>query len=435
MIGLGRLGACYATFAASRGFNVMGVDVDKHKVDAINGGLPSVEETNLASYVARNKKRLQATVNTEKAVLASSATFIIVPTPSVKNGSFSTDYVTAVCKEIGKTLKKKRAYHLVVLVSTLLPSDCRTKIIPAIESASGKQCGKSFGFCYSPSLIAIGDVLNNLENPDFLFVGAYDKQSEETLAALYKKMYPSIVPECMSIESAELAKIALNSYVTMKITFANTLGVLCEKIPNAHVDHITNALGKDKRIGSHYIKSGLGFGGPCFPRDNAAFAHMAKRRGVKTPLALATDEFNRSMSQNIAHMINALGSMYKTRRIGFLGVSYKPRTTLTEESQALFIAQEMLKRGFKIAIFEPMGSLEAEAHFGKSAQYPKTIGEIAVWSNIIFVSNKDERFHELVSALSDNQEKKIIVDPWGMFNPRDFSPPTIYHPIGRNKAL
>lgn len=435
VIGLGRLGACYAAFAASRGFLVVGVDTDRRKVNAINSALPSVEETNLASYVARNKKRLRATVNTEEATLASSATFIIVPTPSVKNGSFSTDYVVAVCKEIGKALKKKNTYRLVVLVSTLLPSDCRTTVIPAIERASGKQCGKSFGFCYSPSLIAIGDVLNNLEHPDFLFVGAYDKHSEETLAALYKKMYPSIAPECMSIESAELAKIALNSYVTMKITFANTLGVLCEKIPHAHVDHITNALGKDKRIGSHYIKSGLGFGGPCFPRDNAAFAHMAKLRGVKTPLAIATDEFNRSMSHNIAHMLNALGSTHKTRCIGFLGVSYKPRTTLTEESQALFIAKEMLRRGFKVAIFEPLGSLEAESHFGKSVQYPKTIGELTVWSNIIFVSNKDERFHELVSVLSDNQEKKIVVDPWGMFNPADFATPTIYHPIGRKNIL
>ena len=432
VIGLGKLGSCYAAFCAGRSLNVIGTDSDSRKVEALNGGTAPVEETDLQTYIKKNRDRLRAVHGTQEAIRNSSATFIIVPTPSQKNGSFSLAPATAVCTDIGNALKEKKGYHLVTLVSTVLPEDCRSHLIPAIENASGKRCGVDFGFCYSPSLIAIGDVLKNLENPDFLFLGAFDKKSEDTLAHIYSQLYPSVAPERMSIESAELAKIALNSFVTTKITFANTLGMLCEKIPHANVDQITTALGKDKRIGSHYIKSGLGFGGPCFPRDNAAFAQMASRRGVTTPLALATHEFNKSLPKHIAGIIDTFAKQHEARRVGFLGVSYKPRTTLTEDSQALFIAEEIVRLGYKIAIFEPLGSNEASMKFGKKALYPESLEDLVVWVDVIFISNRDERFREIPSLLKRSGAKKVIIDPWGMFQNKDFNPGVIYHALGRS---
>jgi UDPglucose 6-dehydrogenase len=431
VIGLGKLGACYVAFCASRGLNVIGVDADHKKVREVRKGIAPVEEPDLQKYINKNKSRITATANVKRAIYESTATFIIVPTPSKKDGSFSLTPTLAVCNEIGKSLKKKTSYHLIVLVSTVLPGNCREDIIPTIERASGKKCGEDFGFCYSPSLIAIGDVIYNLTSPDFLFLGAYDKKSDQVLSSIYKKLYPIIHPEHMSIESAELAKIALNSYITMKITFANTLGTICNKIPHANVDHITMALGKDKRIGSHYIKSGLGFGGPCFPRDNTAFAHMAHRRGVKTPLALATDNFNKHIPKNVSSSLNVIGREHKSKRIGFLGVSYKPNTTLIEESQALFIAESMLGRGYSVAIFEPLGHHEAKSYFDKKALYHDTLEKLVDWSEIIFISNKDARFRKIVSCLKNNENKKVIVDPWGMFKHDDFPSTVIYHAIGR----
>ncbi len=434
VIGLGKLGSCYAAFCANHGFAVIGTDADAKKVDAINKGLAPVEEPNLQSYIDKNKNRLRAVYDTQEAVRASNATFIIVPTPSEGTGAFSLAPAMTACTEIGKSLAKKNGYHLVVLVSTVLPEDCRSNLIPAIERASGKKCGPNFGFCYSPSLIAIGDVLHNLEHPDFLFLGAFDKKSDGMLTRIYAQLYPKLTPEHMSIESGELAKIALNSYVTMKITFANTLGILCEHIPHADVDQITTALGKDKRIGSHYIKSGLGFGGPCFPRDNTAFAHMAARRGVHTPLARATDEFNKGMPSNIARLLVKLAKIRKTKCIGFLGISYKPNTTLTEDSQAFLIAKEMVQRGYKLSIYEPLNSREAEARFDKKARYSATLKDLLSSSDIIFISNRDEHFRTLPALLRKVSGKKIIVDPWRMFAPKEFNPAITYHAIGRSHS-
>ena len=433
VIGLGKLGSCYAAFYAKRGFNVVGTDLDGKKVSAMNDGRAPVEETDLQSYINANKVRLKAARTTIEAVRASEATFIVVPTPSKKDGSYSLEPTVAVCTDIGKALKNKTGYHLITLVSTVLPEDCRTYAIPAIERASSKKCGEDFGFCYSPSLIAIGDVLANLERPDFLFLGASDKKSEERLAKIYAQLYPNLTPERMSIESVELSKIALNSYVTMKITFANTLGQLCEKIPHANVDHVTTALGKDKRIGSHYIKSGLGFGGPCFPRDNSAFAQMASRRGIQTPLAQATDEFNKSMPKRIGATLEKIAQTHDTERIGFLGVSYKPKTTLTEDSQALLIAQDMLRRGFRLAIFEPLGTNEARGHFGAKALYPETLEDVLAWCDVIFISNRDDVFRDIPTLVRG--KKKIIVDPWGMFKASDFTPDVTYHALGRKNDL
>lgn len=429
VIGLGKLGACYAAFCAERRHDVIGVDVNKKNVDAINRGEAPVEETDLARYVERNKKRLRATLDIEEAVRESDVSLIVVPTPSNKDGSFSVDFVTSACKSIGKAFAKKKTYHLVVLVSTVLPGDSRDEIIPTLERASGKKIGGQFGYVYAPSLIAIGDILHNLEEPDFLFLGASDEKANHVMTRFYKTLYPKREPEHMSIESAELAKISLNAYVTMKITFANVLGSLSERIPHANVDEITTAIGKDKRIGKYYFKSGLGYGGPCFPRDNFAFAYTARKRGMRTPIALAVHETNKEIPSRITRFLDQTMKKTGSSRIGFLGVSYKPKTTFTEESQALLIAKKMQKRGYAVAVYESLGTNEAKRIFGSKATYAQSLRELVEVSDAIFISNPDVLLKTLPRTIG--KKECTVVDPWGMFEQREFRKNVVYLPIGR----
>ncbi len=431
VVGLGKLGSCYTAFYASKGHTLVGTDIDAKKVKALAVGRPPVEETRLAEYIAEHKERILATTNITEAVSLTDATFIIVPTPSKKDGSFSVDYVVEACKKIGKALQKKDTYHLVCVVSTVLPGDSREYIIPALESASGKICGVDFGYCYNPSLIAIGDVIENLEKPDFIFLGEFDKKSGDTLATIYTSVYPTIIPERMSVESVELAKIALNSYVTMKITFANTLSMLAEQIPHANVDSITGALGKDKRIGSAYLKAGLGYGGPCFPRDNFAFANMARKRGVNTPVALATHSTNETIPERMSEVITEHAKKIQTKKIGMLGISYKPKTTLTEDSQARTIAELLVKKGYALSIFEPLGTEEARRVFNNKATYHDSLSELVTSADILFISNKDTLFSELVLILNKTEAPKTVIDPWGMFKKEDFAEHITYRAIGR----
>lgn len=430
VIGQGKLGACYAAFYADHGYEVLGVDTDINKINAINNAEAPVAEPELAELITKNHDHYSATTLYDENIKNTEVTFIIVPTPSNADGAFSVDYVIDAAKKMGPILKNKTDYHLFVLVSTVLPEDSRKRIIPAFEKYSGKKCGVDFGYCYSPSLIAIGDIINNLRNPDFLFIGAFDKKAGDMTEDIYKDIYDERPMERMSIESVELAKISLNSYVTMKITFANVLGELCSQIPHANVDEVTNSIGKDKRIGLAFFKSGLGYGGPCFPRDNHAFANMAKKRGISSPLAMTTHNTNKQIPGKVVDSIVKL-SKNKKITIGVLGLSYKPKTTFTEESQALQITKELLKHKYKINVYEPLNHDEARSIFKDKIEYAKSLNEVADISDVIFVSNRDKNF-EILPQLFKKQDKKItILDPWGMFKQEHFPDNVKYTSLGR----
>jgi UDPglucose 6-dehydrogenase len=358
---------------------------------------------------------------------------MIVPTPSRDDGLFSDEYVLSVAKNIGPHLENKKDYHVFVLVSTVLPGDSRTHIIPAFEKHSGKKHGKDFGYVYSPSLVAIGDILHNLEHPDMLFLGATDEKSRDIIEEIYLDIHPTKTSDRMQIESAEIAKISLNSFVTMKITFANTLGELCSKIPHADVDEVTRAIGKDKRIGSAYLRSGLGYGGPCFPRDNFALANMAKKRGTRLPLAvaLATHYLNHKVWKNALAAI--LKHLPKGDVCGVLGISYKPNTTVSEDSQARWITEGLVKRGHDVVLFEPMGHHHEAIHILKNTvRYADTLTELVKKSDVIFISNADKKFLSLPRLANATKGKKIIIDPWGMFKKKDFKKNIQYVSLGRN---
>ncbi len=433
VIGLGKLGACYAAFYASRGYSVIGYDINTKSVELINAAKAPVNETGLSELIEKHSTRLSATADISKIVHETDVTFMIVPTPSKDDGLFSDEYVLAVARSVGPHLKQKKDHHVFVLVSTVLPGDSRSRIIPTFEKASGKKCGKDFGYVYSPSLVAIGDILYNLENPDILFLGASDDTSRDIIAEIYSDIHPTKTSERMQIESAEIAKISLNSFVTMKITFANTLGELCSRIPFANVDEVTNAIGKDRRIGSAYLKSGLGYGGPCFPRDNFALANMAKKKGTRLPLAvaLATHYLNHKVWKNVLAVLTE--HIPKGGTCGVLGISYKPNTTVSEDSQALFITKGLIKRKHDVCLYEPMGHHhEAVRILKNSVTYATTLAELIKKSDVIFVSNADKKFKVLPELMATVRTKKIIIDPWGMFIKKDFNKKVEYISLGRN---
>jgi UDPglucose 6-dehydrogenase len=297
IIGLGKLGASMAAGMASRGLNVVGVDVNHHAVDALNEGKAPVQETGLADMIAENKERLRGTMSTEEAVANSDISFVIVPTPSDERGAFTIQYARYAFKALGQALAKKNGYHVIVLTSTVLPGATRHGLLPILEKESGKKCGPDFGLCYNPEFIALGSVIRDFLNPDFYLLGQFDERSGDLLEQVHHRVSQNNAPvKRMSLENAELAKIAVNSFVTMKISFANMLAEFCEKLPGGDVDVVSDALGMDKRIGRKYLTGGFGFGGPCFPRDNVALNFMGGELGVDTRLLKSNDDYNRGLS-------------------------------------------------------------------------------------------------------------------------------------------
>lgn len=335
VLGLGKLGAPMAACLASKGFEVLGVDVDLAKVDAINAGEPPVSEVGLDELLKIVSPKVSAVRSISEAVQKTDITFVVTATPSEPSGRFSLKYILPACEEIGKALREKAKFHVVAITSTVMPGDCDGLIKQTLESASGKICGEGFGLVYNPEFIALGSVIHDFLNPDFVLIGASDPLSQCLIEAVYERVCnnpPQIA--VMSRINAEITKLALNSYITTKITFANLLCRLCQNIPGANVDVVTSALGKDSRIGSKYLKGAVSYGGPCFPRDNRALATLIPM-GYGFDLPSTVDQCNREHLEWLARIVRHVG----IPPITVLGMSYKPGTDVTEESPGVALVK------------------------------------------------------------------------------------------------
>src|SRR4030042_4425761 len=293
VIGIGKLGLPLAAYYAHRGCKVIGVDVNRAMVDAVNEGRSPIYEPGLEELLKNHQGRLTAKTDIKFAVENSDITFILVPTPSEKHGGFSTKYAEEAARNIAETLKHKDDFHVVVLTSTVMPGATETVIKPILEKVSGKKCGVDFGLCYNPEFIALGSVIKDLSSPDAVLIGESDTKSGDILSELYKTVCINNPPIArMSPYNAEVAKLALNIFVTTKISLANAFAEICEQLPGGDIDAVTKFLGLDSRIGPKYLKGGLGYGGPCFPRDSLAFITLAQQLNTQAWLQHATHHVN-----------------------------------------------------------------------------------------------------------------------------------------------
>jgi len=351
VFGLGKLGGCIAATLAQRGFQVLGVDIDPEKVRRVNAGLPPVDEPHLAETMQEAASRLRATTTVAEAV-ATDASFFIPPSPSLPDGSFSHEYLLKAMQPIARAVREAgKKGHLFVCNSTTTPGACDQVIIPMIEKETGWTCGRDFGFCYNPEFIALGNVVNGLLEPDLVLIGESDGPSGSLLEDLYKK-YNRNQPRIarMSIISAELTKISVNSYITLKISFTNQLRLIAEQFPKADIHTILDAIGSDSRIGKKYLRAGVSYGGPCFPRDNRLLAYTARQRGLVAPLAEASDRVNELTKEKLLEQVRQHAAPGDT--VVVLGMSYKPDTYIVEESAGLYLAQNLHRLGYKVLIHD-----------------------------------------------------------------------------------
>lgn len=430
--GLGKLGLCMAACFADKGYRVVGVDVNPDVVEAVNRGESPLCEPGLADLLSRLRGQLVATSDYREAMEGSQVTFIVVPTPSRPDGTFSTQYVEQAAREIGTCLRWKNDFHTVVLTSTVLPGETRGTLRPLLEAASQKRCGLEFGLCYNPELIALGSVIRDFSNPEVAMIGESDLRSGETVAGIYRNVCensPTIVRT--SFENVELAKIALNSFVTMKISFANTLAAACERLPTGDVDVVSHILGLDSRIGARYLKGGLGFGGPCFPRDNKAFASFARRIGCQARLAEASDEVNRSQTARLLEKVRGVLGTVKGRRIAVLGLTYKPDTDISEASQSLEIAGSLREEGASLTVYDPAGMARANGVLGPDVKYAGSAQECLQGADLCLLTTPWEEFRNLEPQdFLNGAGVPLLLDCWRLLRTNEFPAELQYLGVG-----
>lgn len=412
IIGLGKLGASMAAGMASRGFNVIGVDVSQHAVDALNAGKAPVQETGLGEMIAAHKDRLRATMSHDEAVLGSDISFVIVPTPSDDRGAFSIKYAAYAFAALGRALAKKSSYHVIVLTSTVLPGATRHGLIPILEKESGKKCGEDFGVCYSPEFIALGSVIRDFLNPDFYLVGEFDARSGDVLEAVNRRIcMKEPVVQRMTIENAEIAKIALNSFVTLKISFANTLADLCERVPGGDVDVVSDALGCDTRIGRKYLTGGMGFAGPCFPRDNVALSFIARQLGADCSILEENDTYNKSLSARFVEKLRPY--IANANSVAVLGLAYKPKSHVVEESPGVFLARALSDAGARVVAYDPLANESARSALQYHGLIADNLEQCLKDADVVLVTTPDDEFRALEPAhFLQGRESVTVVDFW-----------------------
>jgi UDPglucose 6-dehydrogenase len=417
VIGLGKLGAPMAAIFAAKGFDVVGVDLNPGYVAAINAGRAPVEEPQLQEYIERGRSHLRATQNYSDAVMASEASFIIVPTPSRADRLFTSRYVVDAVEHIGRALRKKEDYHLVVVTSTVMPGSTGGEIRKALEAASGRELGERLGLCYSPEFIALGSVINDMLHPDLTLIGESDERAGAMLDAIYRRTVESR-PEVhrMNFVNAEVCKIAINTFVTTKISYANMIGELCDHLPGADAHVVTNALGADTRIGHKYLKPAIGYGGPCFPRDNKAFAALGRKLGVNCALVEATDAINDHQIYRLMGAVEACASPGQS--VAVLGLSYKPSTYVIEESQGVALARMLADAGYGVSVFDPQANGSAAGVLGNQVRVAASAQEAVNGAMAVVLTTPWPEFKTLVwnSGLAEEQSRAVI-DPWGLVQP------------------
>ena len=352
VIGLGKLGcSMFAAFAAA-GNDVIGFDININIRNNLRKKYAPVSETNLQKEIEIGFENYKIAENTSQVIERSEVIYVIVPTPSLEDGRFDTKFLENAIMNI-ENVKSSCENKLLVITSTVLPGDTRLNLISKIRSKKEKI--SKIRFCYSPEFIALGSVLNDLKNPDFLLVGEESPNSSD----LHVKAMMTIIKNKkipirrMSVESAEMAKIAINSYITSKISFANAIGIASDNIVNCSSRDVLSAIGSDSRIGSKYLNKGLGFGGPCFPRDNRAIQQVINRNeGLDYYLPINNERFNKKLPDYYAKKINKYCLDKNLDNVLVVGLTYKDGSYLLEESQSYLISLKLSKL-HRVFYFDP----------------------------------------------------------------------------------
>jgi GDP-mannose 6-dehydrogenase len=354
VFGLGYVGSVTAACLASKGHSVIGVDLNVSKVKQLNAGRASIVEPQMDELMeqAHAAALLTATIDGAEAVMQTDISFLCVGTPSLRSGKLDLGHVEPVCRDIGRTLKHKDAFHLVVIRSTVLPGTAETIVIPALEQSSGKRLGKDFGVCVNPEFMREGTAVKDFLEPSITVIGAAQTDHAAWLREIYS-WAPGRFFET-SFRSAEMVKYVCNTWHATKVAFANEVGTLAKEL-GVDAESVMEIFTADDKlnISASYLKPGFAFGGSCLPKDVRALNHRAKELDLRLPL------FESLIASNDEHLDRAIQMVLDTgkQNIAILGLSFKAATDDLRESPQVQLVKYLIGEGCNITIWDDNVSL------------------------------------------------------------------------------
>ena len=425
-IGLGKLGLPLSSLFAYNGVPVLGIDTNEKLIETLQDNMfTPFFEKNLGGLLDDAYGNIEYTTSYDGVMDETDVSVILVNTQI--GDSYSSEVVENVLRELCNELSQSsKEYHLFILSSTVMPGVIRNKLIPMIEELTDRKLNKGFGFSYVPDVVKLGSVIYDFENPDVVIIGGSDYKSTSVTHDLYKTIpVNDPVTSQMTIEEAEIAKVTLNAYLVNKISFANFVSNLCESMDNVNVDNITNAIGYHKPIGHQFLKGGLGFGGTCFPRDTKAFIDFSRKLGHHASHLIATDSINEEQHDRLFKKVMS----YDKKSISILGLSFKPNTSVIQESPSMKLAEHLVIAGKEVNLYDSLCIEEVESVFSKFPydrmrdepviNYYNSMKACFRQGEVVVVALPLEEFKSIDDSWKSHDDQ-LILDCWRVLNSSDF---------------
>jgi len=405
IFGLGYVGLCTATSFAERGISVGGYDIDEERIEKFNDGIPYIFEERLENIMNAHSKRKDGKMvgvfddDLMEAMKQSEIVFICVGTPSLPDKSINLKYVFDVSRTIGKCLRNIKNYKVIVLKSTVIPTTSQ-KVIDIIESCSNKKHGVDFGFCYNPEFLREGRAIQDTLDPDKVVIG-YEYQRERDFLLNFYINKLKISKDKMFVcnyVNAEFIKYVNNSFLATKISFMNEIANICEKVAGADIKIIEKAIGMDHRISDRFLRAGIGYGGSCFPKDVNALIKFGRRKEILNDKSLlkTIQYINETQALWATNLIlRDCGIEIKHKKIGILGLSFKPNTDDIRESPAIKMIEELLNFGAKVIVHDSKAMKNAKKIFSDRIKYAKHPTDVILGSDYVIVATAWDEYKEI----------------------------------------
>ena len=410
IVGLGFVGLSLTSVLASKGYNVIGIDVDKEKREKISNGISPFFEPELENLLKNGLKKKLKISNDFSLIKNCDFIFVTVGTPQNTDGSINLSIIKKAVSLIGENLQGNKKKPIILVKSTVVPGTIKKNILPILEKKSNKKAGKDFGLISNPEFLQESTAIKDTKFPHAVVLGGYETEFMKKAKKLFMKLHPNVPIIITNHQTAEMIKYANNSFLATKISFINQLSNICQKIPGANIDDIAKTIGLDPRIGKLFLSAGPGYGGSCLPKDMKALINFAKITGVKPTLLNAVEQVNTNQLEQIISITKKKLGNLKSKRITILGTAFKPETDDIRDSIAIELIKKLQKRGSTLTIHDPKAIKNTKKVFGNKINYAKTVVDALSKSQCVIIMTQWKEYSKINNNMIKKMDKKIIID-------------------------
>ena len=433
VVGLGFVGLSLTSVLSSKGYDTVGIDINKDKCKKISKGISPFFEPELEKILKNGLKKKLKINNDFSLINNCDFLFVTVGTPQNTNGSIDLSIIKKAISTIGESLKKNKKKPIIFVKSTVTPGTMKKIILPILEKKSNKKAGKDFGLISNPEFLQESNAIKDTKFPHVVVLGGYQTKFMKKAKIFFMKLHPNVPIIITNHETAEMIKYANNSFLATKISFINQLSNICQNVPGANIDDIAKTIGLDPRIGKLFLNAGPGYGGSCLPKDMKALINFAEKIGVRPTFLNEVEKTNQNQCINIISLIERKIGNVNKKRITVLGTSFKPETDDVRDSISIKLIKKLVEKGARITIHDPKAIENTRKIFLKKIEYKKSIIDSLAKSQCAIIMTQWKEYSKITNSTIRKMNRKIIIDSRRVLVEKDIDADYQAIGIGNNK--